>query len=399
MKKKIIVIGLVVLLGVLGWYFFSQKQNTTPQYQTAGVERGTIVSSVSASGQVLSSGRLPIQSVASGQVKEVFVKNGDKVVAGQKILSIVLDPSAAVKNAAAWSSYLSANAGFYSTQSTMFSKWKTYLDLATSGTYQNSDLTPNDPSRSAAAFHVAQDDWLKAETDYKNQQAVVASVWLSYQQTSPDLVAPISGTVADLTYIPGMLISSAVSSGIAQSQTIASIVADSLPIITVNLSEIDVNRVKEGAKTTLTFDAIPGKTYTGKVAGINKTGVVSSGVTNYPATIKMETLIPELLPNMSASANIIVVVKPDVLLVPSETIQNQSVRILKNGKRETRAVETGLSSNTQTEIISGLAEGEIVVTGTVSKTTPGQTGQSPFSTFRVGGAGLGGAGGARQGGR
>jgi len=401
--KKLVVIGLAVVVGLLGWYFWGQSQIPDVRYQTATVQRGTIVSSISTSGQVVSSGRLPLLSAASGQVKEVFVKNGDAVVVEQKILSITLDPSAAQKNAAAYSSYLAANAAYYSTQSTMFSKWKTYMDTATSDTYQNSDKTPNDPNRSAAQFHVAQDDWLKAQADYQNQRAVVAATWLAYQQTSPDLVAPIAGTIQDLTYVPGMLISSAVSSGIAQSQTIASIVTDSLPTITINLSEVDVNRAAERDKVTLIFDALPGKTFTGKVVGINKTGVVTSGVTNYPATIQLDSLVPEILPNMSVSANIIVATKTDVLLVPSEAVQNPNgqatIRVLRKKQVQSVNVGVGLSSDTQTEIISGLSEGDMVITGAVVKTSATPTGQSPFSTFRLG-SGLGGnTGGTRTGGR
>lgn len=397
-KKKLVAIGAAILVGLSGWYFLGRKQASAPSYQTAVAKRGTIVSVISASGQVLSSGRLPILSAASGQVKEVYVKNGDQVSAGQKILSITLDPSAAQKNAAAWSSYLAANAAFYSTQSTMFSKWKTYMDLATNDTYQNSDKTPNDANRSAAVFHIAQDDWLKAQADYQNHQAVVTASWLSYQQTSPDLVAPVAGTVADLTYVPGMLISSAVSSGIAQSQTIATIVTDALPTITVNLSEVDVNRAHEGDRAMLTFDALPGKTYTGKVAGINKTGVVTSGVTNYPATIQLDTNVSEVLPNMSVSANIIVASKTDALFVPPEAIQASNgqaiVRVLRNKRVEMINVETGLASDTQTEIISGLSEGDTAVTGTTNKTNATSAGQSPFSTFRMGG--MGGTGGGTR---
>lgn len=391
-KKLLIILAIVVVLLFLGWQRFGPKQ-TNPSYQTAMVRRGPIVASVSVSGQVITTGRLPVLSQASGQVDQVYVKNGDTVSAGQKILTIILDPAASSKNASAWSSYLSATAALYSTQSTMFSKWKTYLDIATSGTYQNSDQTPNDPNRSAAPFHVAQDDWLKAEADYKNQQAVVAAAWLSYQQTSPDLVAPMAGQVEDLTYVPGMLISSSISSsGITQSQTIASIVTSSQPTITINLSEIDVNKVLEGNKVTVTFDALPDKTYLGKIVGINKTGVVTSGVTNYPATVQLDASPTEILPNMSASANIVIATKSDVLLIPSEAVQNNSVRILRNGKVQNVPVKTGLSSDIQTEVISGLSEGDVVVTGINATTTT--SGQSPFNTLRLGGAT--GGGGSRR---
>lgn len=389
-KKKTLVFLTVVLL-VAGFIFrgrFSGSSETT--YQTTKVERGTLVVSVSASGQVVTTGRLPVLSQASGQVREVYVKNGDKVVAGQKILSLTLDPVASQKNASAWSSYLAANAAFYSTQSTMFSKWKTFKDLAESSSYDTAE------ERTLPQFHIAKNDWLKAEADYKNQQAVVAAAWLTYQQTSPDLTAPASGIISDLTYVPGMLVSSAVSSGITQSQTIASIHTLSTPTITVNLAEADVNKVAEKNKAVVTFDALPDKTFPGKLVGINKTGVVTSGVTNYPATIQLDTNPPEILPNMSASASIIIASKNDALLVPSAAVQNNSVKVLRRNQLQNVPVQIGLSSDTQTEIVSGLSEGDEVITGTAT-TTPGATGTSPFNTFRFG-AGLGG-GGTRTGGR
>lgn len=400
-NRLIVIIFLGLTVGVIASWKIFAPTSSKPRYQTAQVERGIIVSSVSASGQVITTGRMPVLSQASGQVSEVFVKNGQSVVAGQKILSLNLDPSATQKNASALSSYLSsknqlssAQANMFSTQSTMFSKWKTFKDLAESAAYDSQE------ERALAQFHIAEKDWLAAQSNYKNQQSVVAaaqaglsSAWLSFQQTSPDLVAPASGIVEDLTYVPGMIISSSVStSGIIQSQTIASIVSDVSPIIAINLSEVDVNKVSEGNNTTITFDSIPDKTFTGKIVGVNKTGVVSSGVTSYPATIQLDTNPREVLSNMSATANIILESKSNVLIVPSEAIQIQDgrsfVRVLKNGQVSTVSVQTGLTSETETEIIAGLSPGETVVTGTIS-TSNSTTGQSPFGTFRVGG-GFGG---------
>ncbi len=390
--KRLVIILLVGLVGLGGWFFWGRRNNTTPQYQTSAVSRGTVISAISASGQVVTSGRMPILSAASGQVKQVLVKNGDRVTAGQKILEVTLDPTAAQKSAAALSSYLAARDKINSLQSALFKANQAFVN--DKGVSNPSDTQKTDPK-----YVEENADWLQAEADYKNQQVAVAAAWLAYQQLSPDLVAPVSGTVSDLTYIPGMLISGAVSSGIAQSQTIATVVSDSEPIVAVNLSEVDVNKVHESDKVTLTFDALVDKTFTGRVMGINKTGVVSSGVTNYPAIIKLDTKVPEILPNMSVSTNIILASKQDVLLVPSEAVQTQngqsSVRVLKNGQAQTVNVETGLSSDTQIEITSGLNEGDEVITGTAA-TSATPTGTSPFSTFRVGGGGFGG--GARGGG-
>jgi hypothetical protein len=97
---------------------------------------------------------------------------------------------------------------------------------------------------------------------------------------------------------------------------------------------------------------------------------------------------------MAATANIIIETKTDVLLAPSTSIQNQNgqytARVLRNGKEESQAVEIGLTSDTQTEIISGLSEGDTVITGTVT------TSSTTRSTSIFGG--VGGRGAFRAGG-
>ncbi len=159
------------------------------------------------------------------------------------------------------------------------------------------------------------------------------------------------------------------------------------PIATFNVSEVDVNRIKPGQKATITLDSIPGKTFTGRVMTVDKIGTVSSGVTNYPVVILFDANAPEILPNMAATANIIIDSKPGVLLVPSDAIQTQTngsayVRVLQNGQPVNITVETGLSSDTQTEIVSGVSEGQQVITGKVLVSSKSGSSTSPFSTFR-----------------
>ena len=85
----------------------------------------------------------------------------------------------------------------------------------------------------------------------------------------------------------------------------------------------------------------------------------------------------------------------DVLTVPSAAIQTENdtsyVRVLKNGKVSNVTVTTGISDDTNTEITSGLTEGDVVVTGTSATTTSGTSSTtSPFSGS--GGRGSGGGG-------
>lgn len=402
---------ILLFVGALGFYFIPRilSQEETPQYQTATAEKGTLVSSVTASGSVASGGSASITTSASGIVSEVFVNNGDLVNQGDKIATLTLDQASQQKQAAALSSYLSAkntltsaNSSLYSIRSAKYTKWKTYMELADSASYDTNE------ERNLPEFQVAQNDWYATEAEEKNQQAVIAQAqaamsgaWLAYSQTSSTITAPISGRVENLTLNPGIAIvgsSSTTTNGSSttSSQSFGSLVLDGgTPQTTVNVSEIDVTKVKTGQKATLTLDAFPDKTFTGKVSSINTNGSVSSGVTTYPVTITFETNVSNMYPNMAVSATIITDIKDNVVLVPTSAIQTtsgeSSVRIMKNGQIMQVTVGLGDSNDTQTEIVSGLNEGDTVVTGQTSATTFTQT-TSPFGGTGFGGRGFGGGG-------
>lgn len=403
-------IGLVIIV-MVGLFFWERSASNSkkPTYQTAKVEKGTIVSSLSASGQIASAGNMPVTSQTSGIVKKIFVKNGDIVTTGQNLFEFTPDQQSLQRQSAAWSSYLQAkssvnvaNQTLYSLQSDMFTKWKSYMDAAQSTSYQNPDGSPKAGERQLPQFMSTNDDWLNTEAKYKNQQDVISqaqagltSAWNAYQAVSPIVTAPIAGRVDDITLVLGMVISPQLNSqGNSTAQRLATVKTDSTPIASFNLPEVDVVKVKSGQKVTITLDALPGKTYTGKLIGVDRTGVVSSGVTNYPTTVQFDTQVPDVLSNMSATANIIIDSKSDVLTVPASAVQTTNgqsiVSIMENGKVIQKTVELGLSSESQIEIVSGLFEGEDVVTGTSVVGGQGAA-SSPFSAF--GGRGFGGFGG------
>jgi macrolide-specific efflux system membrane fusion protein len=407
-KKRTMIAVFVLVLVIFGIYKLVFPKKSTTQYQTALVEKGTIISSVSASGQIISSNTLNISTQATGVVKEVFVKDGDKVYAGQKIASITLDPSGQQQANQAYSSYLSAknaltnaNISSYTLQASEFAANSKFINDAVAR-----NLSTTDPT-----YIQENATWLAAEAQYNNQQNVVAqaqaslnNAWLNYSNASPTITALTSGTIDNITLTPGMVISgsSSTSTTTASSQRIAVIRSQGNPIATFNVSEIDVSKIKYGQKATITLDSLSDTTFTGKVVSVDRIGSVSSGVTNYPVIIAFDTGNDQVLPNMSATANIITATKDNILLVPTTAIQTQSgesvVRILeKNNQISTVTVTTGLSSDTQTEIVSGLSEGESVVTSTVFSGTTSSSGTSIFSS--LGGARTGGTVGVNTGGR
>lgn len=402
-STKRTVVSLVIIGGILfyGWKTFFP---TTPQvqYQTDTVTKGTLVSSVAESGQVAVSNRASITTQASGAISNVYVKDGDTVTQGQKIADVILDGVGQQRQAAAWSSYLSAQNTLNTAQSKINSLQSTLFK--TNQTFVNGKGT-KDPTTDDPTYIQQRADWLQAEADYKNQTAVIAqtqvalsSSWLAYQAASATITAPIAGVVSDLIITPGLQIGSANTTASAGSgasaQVVGSIKTNGKPVIGVSISEIDAVKVKVGDKATVTLDALPGKTFTGKVAGINTMGIVSSGVTTYPTTILLDVPNDQILPNMSATAQIVTSIKDNVLLVSRvavQVIQGQStVRVMQNGSPASTQVVTGESSDTQIEIVSGLTEGETVVTGIIAaQTSASANTTSPFSRNIFGGGGGG----------
>ena len=121
-------------------------------------------------------------------------------------------------------------------------------------------------------------------------------------------------------------------------------------------------------------------------------------MTNYPITIQFDDQASDILPNMSATANIILDTKVDVLTVPAAAVSTSTngdttVQVMVNNAPQIKTVQTGISSDSDIEIVSGVNEGDTVVTGTVSKTTT--TASSTTSVFgglrTTGGGGFSGA--------
>lgn len=406
-KKAIIVIILLILVGYFGYKQFLSKP-TAPQYQTAQATKGTLVTSVSASGNVTTANNVSVTIQASGVVKDVLVKNGDQVSQGQMLATLTLDQASQQKQAVAYASYLSAknsldnaNAKYYSLQNTLFVANQKFINDAVARGLKTDDPTYIEENAT----------WLQVESDYKNQataisaaQSSLAAASLNLSQLSSTITAPAAGIIKGLTITPGAIITLSSSSNSTSTSQVLGSVYQTGPIqAQVNLSEVDSVNVSEGQKATMTLDAFPNSTFTGKIASINTNGIVSSGVTVYPAVITFDSGNDHIYPNMGVSAKIITKVKNDVILVPTAAVQgsvNQStVRVMENGQVSSVPVEVGDSNDTQTEITSGINDGDVVVTGVTSTATiTGAGGTSPFGAIR-GFGGFGGGGGFRGGGR
>lgn len=391
-----LLVAIIVSYIVYSKYF--KKTTNTITYKSAAVEKGDLISSVSVSGSITSGNNLSITTSATGTVNKVYVKNGDLVKKGQKIAQITLDQDSLQKQTSAWASYLgaknsldSAKNKINSLQSTAFNVNQKFINDAVAR-----DLETTDPT-----YIQENANWLQAENDYKNQANVIAqsqvslsSAWYSYQQFSSIITSPADGIVSNLSIAEGTLISSSSNtSSSTTTQKLGTIKPQNDNIqAQVTLSEIDATKVNAGQTVIITMDAFPDKTFTGKVLIVDTNGQVSSGVTSYPATIQFDKVdIGNIYPNMGVNAKIITNIIRGVLIAPASSVQtsngNKIVKLYNSGKPIEKNIEIGQVGDDGVEIISGLNEGDIIVTSssTTMRSTTGTTTASPFSSFGSGG--------------
>ena len=259
----------------------------------------------------------------------------------------------------------------------------------------NSDITTLSSAQNTIKND--KDSVANAGLDLQSQQLSVQNAQNSLQDAKDTLAnyyiyAPLGGTIGKLS-IQKL---AQVGSGTA----IASLITTQ-KICVIPLNEVDVSKVQVGQKVVLTFDALPDLTVAGQVATIDPVGTTSSGVVTYNVQINFDTQDSRVKSGMSISAEIITNVKQDVLTVPNSAVKTQGttkyVQVLVNGAPQIKPVTVGLSSDTSTEIVSGINEGDKVVTQTITTGATSTTGTTGGSTVRIPGVGGGGFGGGLRG--
>jgi HlyD family secretion protein len=184
-------------------------------------------------------------------------------------------------------------------------------------------------------------------------------------------------------------------------------------IAKITLSEVDVANIKIGNKAILAFDAIEDLTITGEVIEVDSVGTASSGVVSYGIEIAFDTNEDNVKSGMSVSATIITNSKNDVLTVPTTAVKsnddgtyyiqvlsqkydlsnktNSIKGVVSTTAPETKIIEIGLSDDTNTEIISGLSEGDQIVvrasTSTASSSNSNSSNKSSGNILNTGGGG------------
>lgn len=378
LKKKILTVVILIAVVIVAGQILG-KNGRKEEFKTAKVTLGTIEEVVIETGNISTNSRTDVYSPANGIIESVLVTNGNAVTVGQELFTIVSTATEQEKSQAL-ANYLTAkntldtaNSTLYSLQSTMFSKWDTFKQLAESDYYENSDGRPRYEQRALAEFHIAEKDWLAAESNYKKQQAVinqaqaaVSSSYLLYQATQNATVkANSTGTVNNLSVTVG---SSVKVNSAAQPQTpLATIANLSSTEVIASLSEDDVVKVKPDQEANIEVQSIDDKTYSGIVRRVDTIGNNTAGVIRYNAYIEVTNPDELLRPGMNVDITIITSRLDNVLTVPNSSIKpyqgTRAVRIRdEKGEIKYIPVKVGLKGEEKTQIISGLTEGQEIIT-------------------------------------
>ncbi len=179
------------------------------------------------------------------------------------------------------------------------------------------------------------------------------------------LYAPFDGTIVTMDLNPGEAV---------QLGKPVVTVADLQHLqIKLNIDETDIPHVALGQTAALDLDAFPGQNIQGKVVDIAPGAQTVQGVVNYEVRIEVQPSQVPLKSGMTANASIEVLRKDNVLLVPNRAIRASNnkrlVTILENGQPKEVPVTLGLSNDQETEVLSGLNEGQQVLT-TATQTVP-----------------------------
>jgi len=147
-------------------------------------------------------------------------------------------------------------------------------------------------------------------------------------------------------------------------------------LVDVEITEVDINRIRVGQPVTMTLDAVLDKEYSGRVIEVARVGVPAQGVVNFTVTVEISNPDDGVRPGMTAGVNIITDLVENILLVPNRAVRlregQRIVYVLRNGQSVVEEIELGLTSDTQSELVGGnIGEGDLLILNPPVQFQPG----------------------------
>src|SRR3990170_969284 len=206
--------------------------------------------------------------------------------------------------------------------------------------------------------------------DVRAAEARIAAIEASLAMST--LTAPFTGTITEVNSKIGDQVTPGTNS--FRLDDLSRLLVD------VQVPEADINRLEVGQPVVMSFDAILGKEYNGKIVEVGRVGATVTGIVNFKVTIELSDIDSDVLSGMTAAVNIVINQLEDVLLVPNRAVRlkdcQRVVYLLKLGVPTAVPIELGAQSDLTSEIVSGdVKEGDTVV---LNPPTQFEAGQPPF---------------------
>ena len=356
-KRRILIITIcVVVIGIVLGVVFTRGAGPEAVPTTFNVTRGDIVKTVLVDGNLEMPNKAYLSFGMTGTVTEVLVEEGDDVTKDQ-VLARLDAPSL---NSSVEMAELQVEIAEEQVKAAraQYEIAKDNLDNGVPGVSEDVLELQVD---------IAKASWESAKLGLESAKLSLESAELNLEKA--EIVAPFDGMVADISITEGKEISTA-----ALATPAISLVDTSGIEMRGSIDEIDISIVGLNQEANILLDALPDEEIKGRVAFISPIGTTLVGVVSYDTTITLENPVAELRDGMSATAEVIIERRDDVLMIPNRyirgTLENPKVLVLVDGQQEERQITLGLSDGFNTEVLSGLQEGEEVVLPT-SEERPG----------------------------
>ena len=339
MRKWVFILIALAVVGAGTWYFI--KRNDTgkvkPEFQTAESKTGRIALVVTAAGNLAPTNQIIVGSELSGTAKEVLVDSNDPVKKGQTLAMLdttKLDQQTERSRA----SLLAAKARVSQAEATVaeanasLARQEELHDLSGGRT----------PSR--ATMETSRATVSRSQADLESAKASVTGAEADVRAFESDLArtiirSPVDGIVLTRSIEVGQTVAASFTA-----PTLFTIAEDLKKMeLLVNVSEADIGRIEVGQTATFSVDAWPARSYTAKVRKV-AFGAVGTGTTakdgaaNNNAVVTYSTELEvtnedlSLRPGMTATVDIAIVDKPDILVVPNAALRFDPVAAAAIGK-------------------------------------------------------------------
>ncbi|HJP85124.1 MAG TPA: efflux RND transporter periplasmic adaptor subunit [Gemmatimonadaceae bacterium] len=383
-------VGALILLLLGTTYYKRADGSEAPIYRTATIERGSVKSTVSATGTLSAVKTIVVGTQVSGQIAAIYADYNDHVRKGQLLVSI--DP--ALQNQAVEE----AQAQLERAVATM---------EQVQGDYTRAKQLYEWKVITASEFSAVQSSFSVHKADVKSAQIALERARQNLAYTR--IYAPINGVIVERNVDVGQTV--AANFAAPQLFLIANDLFDMQILALVD--ESDIGAITMGQPVEFTVQAYPNETFTGTVQQVRLQSKTQDNVVNYTAVVGVHNTTGKLLPGMTATAQFLTGEAHDVLVVPNAALRvkptgamivqahgadvgpDGSSAILwtigNNGALKPIRVQPGLSDETHT-VVQGrdLAAGMKIVIGVAESGAGAEPARNPFENPRPGGGDKGG---------